>query len=63
MKKITMVSGCYNEEGNLEELLRRAWAVAAKFPQYEWDCIIIDNCSTDRSPEILRRLAAEDRRL
>jgi glycosyltransferase involved in cell wall biosynthesis len=63
MKKITVVSGCYNEEGNLEELLRRVWAVAAKFPQYEWSCLIVDNCSTDRSPEILRRIATEDRRL
>ena len=63
MKKITVVSGCYNEEGNLEELLRRIWAVAARFPQYEWSCLIVDNCSTDRSPEILRRIAAGDRRL
>jgi len=63
MKKITVVSGCYNEEGNLEELLRRIGAVAAKFPQYDWDFLIVDNCSTDRSPEILRRLAAADRRL
>ena len=23
MKKISVVSGCYNEEGNLEELVRR----------------------------------------
>ena len=63
MKKITVVSGCYNEEDNLEELLRRIWAVAAKFLRYEWNCLIIDNCSTDRSPEILRQLAAGDPRL
>ncbi|HEY0865564.1 MAG TPA: glycosyltransferase family 2 protein [Lacunisphaera sp.] len=63
MKKITVVSGCYNEEGNLEELLRRIRAVAAKFPQYEWDYLVVDNCSTDRSPEILRQAAAADPRL
>lgn len=63
MKKITVVSGCYNEEGNLEELLRQVRAVAAKFPQYEWDYLIVDNCSTDHSPEILRSAAAADRRL
>ena len=50
MKKITAVSGCYNEEDNIDELLRRVWTVAAKFPGYEWEYIIIDNCSTDRSP-------------
>lgn len=62
-KTITVVSGCYNEEANLEELVRRVWAVAAQFPQYDWEYILIDNCSTDRSPEILRRLAAADRRI
>ncbi len=63
MKKITVVSGCYNEEGNLEELLRRIRAVTGKFPQYQWDYLVVDNCSTDRSPEILRRLAAADPQL
>ena len=63
MKKITVVSGCYNEEGNLGELLRQLRTVATKFPQYEWDYLIVDNCSTDRSPEILRAAAAADRHL
>jgi glycosyltransferase involved in cell wall biosynthesis len=63
MKKITLVSGCYNEEENLVELVRRVFAIAAQFPQYAWEYIIIDNCSTDGSPAILRQLAAEDRRV
>lgn len=63
MKKISIVSGCYNEEDNLDELVRRVFAVTAQFPNYEWEFILIDNASTDRSPEILRRLAAEDRRI
>jgi glycosyltransferase involved in cell wall biosynthesis len=63
MKKISIVSGCFNEEGNLEELCSRIFAVAAKFPAYEWECLIIDNCSTDQSPAILRRMAAADRRI
>lgn len=62
-KLITVVSGCYNEEANLEELVRRVWAVADRFPQYDWEYIIIDNCSTDRSEEILRALAAADKRI
>lgn len=63
MKTITVVSGCYNEASNLEELVRRVWAVAAKFPQYAWEYILIDNCSTDGSPAILRQLAAVDKRI
>jgi glycosyltransferase involved in cell wall biosynthesis len=63
MKTITVVSGCYNEEENLRELVGRVFAVAEKFPQYQWECILIDNCSTDRSPDILRELAAADHRV
>ena len=36
MKKITVVSGCYNEQDNLEELVRRLLAVTEQFPAYEW---------------------------
>lgn len=63
MKKITVVSGCYNEEANLEELVRRVFVVAAKFPHHAWEFIIIDNCSTDGSRDVLRRLAAADQRV
>lgn len=63
MKKINVVSGCYNEEENLEELVKRVFAVADQFPAYDWDYILIDNCSTDGSQAILRRLAAADRRI
>lgn len=63
MKKISLVSGCYNEEENLEELFRRVWAVVAKFPQYEWEYVIIDNCSTDGTTAVLRKAAAVEPRL
>lgn len=63
MKRITVVSACYNEQDNLEELARRVFAVMEAFPSYAWDFIIIDNCSTDGSPDILRQLAAADRRI
>lgn len=63
MKKITLVSGCYNEEGNLEDLVRRVFAVTQNFPQYEWEYILIDNRSTDGSAVILRQLAAADKRI
>jgi len=63
MKKISVVSGCYNEEDNLEDVVKRVFAIAAQFPAYEWEYILIDNCSTDGSPTILRRLAAADRRI
>jgi glycosyltransferase involved in cell wall biosynthesis len=63
MKKISIVSGCYNEAGNVEELVERVRKAMAEFPGYEYEQIIIDNASTDDTPEILRKLAAEDLRI
>ena len=63
MKKISIVSGCYNEAGNVEELVARVSKAMAEFPAYDYEQIIIDNASTDETPEILRKLAAEDLRI
>ncbi len=60
-KKISIVSGCYNEEGNLQEFYDRVLAVLARFPHYRYEIIIADNCSTDGSRDILRRLAVSDK--
>ncbi|MDR2675782.1 MAG: glycosyltransferase family 2 protein [Opitutaceae bacterium] len=63
MRTITIVSGCYNEENNLEELTRRVFAVADKHPEYQWEYILADNCSRDRTAEVLRELARRDPRI
>jgi len=63
MKTLTVVSGCYNEAENVGELVSRVFAVAASFPQYKWEYIIIDNCSVDETPAKLRALAATESRL
>lgn len=60
-KKISIVSGCYNEEGNLREFYDRIINVIKQFPQYSYEIIIADNCSTDRSRDILRRIASGDK--
>ncbi|HEX2997422.1 MAG TPA: glycosyltransferase family 2 protein, partial [Anaerolineales bacterium] len=59
-KKISIVTPCFNEEGNLEELYERLCAVMSGLP-YDYEHILIDNASTDRSAEILRRLASTDK--
>jgi len=58
---ISIVSGCYNEEGNLQEFYDRAIKALAYFPCYAYEIIIADNCSNDRSKEILKRIAAKDK--
>jgi glycosyltransferase involved in cell wall biosynthesis len=63
VKKLSIVSGCYNEAGNVEELVARVARVMESLPQYDYEQIIIDNASTDGTQEILRKLATGNPRL
>jgi glycosyltransferase involved in cell wall biosynthesis len=62
-KLLSIVTGCYNEQDNVEELHRQIVAVMESLPQYDWEHIYIDNASKDGTQEILRRLAAADPRV
>lgn len=64
MKPISVVTACYNEEENVEELYRRVKEVfATKLPGYTYEHIFIDNASTDRTVEILKEIAQRDKNL
>lgn len=63
MKKLSIVSGCFNESGNVEDLVARVTKVMESLPKYDYEQIIIDNASTDGTPDILRRLASGNPRL
>ena len=57
---ISIVTPCFNEEGNVEAVYERVRAVFAGLPEYDYEHVFIDNCSKDRTPELLRGLAARD---
>jgi polyisoprenyl-phosphate glycosyltransferase len=61
MKTISVVSPCYNEEGNVEELYERVRAVMRRLGRYRYEHIFIDNASTDGTLAVLRGLASADR--
>lgn len=63
MKTLSIVSACYNEEANVPELIRRVREVMAGLPAYQYELIFIDNASTDGTVTVLKRFAAEDRRV
>jgi glycosyltransferase involved in cell wall biosynthesis len=63
MKKISVLSGCYNEEDNLEEFYDRIKKVLIKYSDLDHEIIITDNASTDNSENILRKLAKKDNKL
>lgn len=60
MKLITVVTPCYNEEDNIEEVYTQAKAVFAQIEGVAYEHLFIDNFSSDRTPELLRSLAARD---
>ncbi len=60
MKLISIVSPCYNEQDNVEQLYLRTRETLAQFPQFRYEHIFIDNASTDNTVAILRELAAQD---
>jgi polyisoprenyl-phosphate glycosyltransferase len=61
MPFISVVSGCYNEEENVEELYIQVRDAIRTIPGCTYEHIFIDNASTDRTLERLRGLATKDR--
>ena len=61
MKHISVMTPCYNEEGNIRNIYQEVKKQFDLLPQYTYEHIFIDNCSEDHSREILRNLAAEDK--
>lgn len=64
MKKISLVSSCYNEEENIDVLYERTMKSIESFEKkYEFEYILLDNGSTDNTAEKLRELAQKDSRV
>ncbi|MDK9714181.1 MAG: glycosyltransferase family 2 protein [Sulfuritalea sp.] len=62
-KLISVVTPCFNEEGNVDELHRRIAAQFETLPDYDFEHIYIDNASTDGTAAAIRRLASADSRV
>lgn len=61
-KLISIVTPCYNEVENIDELYQRITAAMATLP-YDYEHICIDNCSTDGTVNRIKEIAANDKRL
>jgi glycosyltransferase involved in cell wall biosynthesis len=62
-KLISIVTPCFNEEGNVRPLYERIKCVFAGMPQYDYEQVFADNASTDGTQSILRELASSDARV
>lgn len=63
MKKISIVTPCFNEEGNVFNMYASIKKVFNNLPQYEYEHIFIDNYSQDNTAEILRNIASQDNKV
>jgi glycosyltransferase involved in cell wall biosynthesis len=61
-KLISIVTPCYNEEENIDELYQRIVAIMETL-SYDYEHICIDNASTDSTVKKIKELAAKDNRL
>lgn len=64
MKKISLVTPCFNEERGIRECYDACRQIMQEdLANYAYEHIFIDNCSTDRTVEILKDIAAADKRV
>ncbi len=60
-KTISIMTPCYNEEGNVLNLYNQVREVMTAVGKYEYEHVFIDNSSQDNTVPILKAIAAEDK--
>lgn len=62
-KLISIIVPAYNEEGNMPAVFEKLAEVTDSLAdKYNFEFLVLDNCSTDRTAELARRQANEDNR-
>lgn len=59
-KTISIMTPCYNEEENAEEMYNRVRELMLKLGRYKYEHVFIDNNSRDNTLAVLKRIAARD---
>ena len=62
MKTISIVTPCFNEAENVEELYSRIQITLKAMP-FNYEHIFIDNSSTDETVDLLKAIASKDKRV
>lgn len=64
MKKISVLIPCFNEVENVELMSKSIENVIDEaLPQYDYEILFIDNCSTDGTREILEKICSVDKKI
>lgn len=61
MKKISVMIPCYNEEENIVPISKAVVDILQnKLTDYDYEILFIDNCSTDKTRDLLRMLCSQN---
>ena len=63
MNFLSVITPCYNEEGNVTELHARVRDAMARIENCDYEHIFIDNASTDNTADLLKQIASADPRV
>jgi len=63
MKKLSIISSCYNERTSIVPLYQRVLKVMQNLSAYDFELIYVDNASTDDSALIYKTITDEDPRV
>ena len=62
-KKISIMVPCFNEEENVEAIYNALTEQLKKIKKYNYEIMFIDNCSTDKTKEIIRSICKKDKKV
>ena len=62
-KKVSVMVPCYNEEENVVAISEAIVTQMEALPQYDYELLFIDNCSTDGTRPLLREICAKNPRI
>ena len=63
MKKISVLIPCYNEEENVIPIAEATIKQLEKLNQYDYEIVFIDNCSTDKTRELITKICDENNKI
>ena len=59
-KRVSIILACLNEQDNVEAMYSQIKNIFVELPHYDYECIFIDNASTDKTVDILKSMAKDD---
>ena len=62
-KLISVCVPCRNEESNVQPLAEQLVKHLEQYSKYDFEIIFIDNCSTDNTQDMLRKICAESKKI